>query len=266
RREDGRQRRDRTVHQARQPRLHDLQDEEPPLGLVLFLPDLRLELSFLQLGSALDVGSLFRRQIVQQLAYAGVLCACRGLLIEAPRLHFHGADLAADLLQAKRRVQPDRLALYKSAHVLAADEWDVLAELLLVQLDQPAAMPDLLLAHFFKHLSCAGKVFPHALAKVGINAFILFLQRNRQGKNFLLGQAIEVFHCHCLLLRGYCFADRGTSRFQRDSSRSSVREELLLVLFRYLLPTLSLPGREPCSRRSRSSRRQRDRLLPGLSA
>src|SRR5271167_932552 len=127
-------------------------------------------------------------------------------------------------------------------------------------------MPDLLLAHLFEHLCGAGKVFPQALAKIGINAFVLFLQRNGKGKDFLLGQAIEVFHCHCLLLRGYCFADRGTSRFKRDSSRSSVREELLLVLFCYLLPTLSLPGREPCSRRSRSSRRQRGRLLPGLSA
>ena len=75
----------------------------------------------------------------------------------------------------------------------------MLAELLLVQLDQPATMPDLLLAHLFKHLGGAGKVFPQALVKIGVNAFVLFLQRNGQGKDFFLGQAIEVSQGQCLL-------------------------------------------------------------------
>src|SRR5271165_6368574 len=60
-------------------------------------------------------------------------------------------------------------------------------------------MPDLLLAHLFEHLCGAGKVFPQALAKIGINAFVLFLQRNGKGKDFLLRQAIEVFQWQCLL-------------------------------------------------------------------
>ena len=41
-REDGRERRNRTVHQSGEPRLHDLQDEEPSFRLVFFLADLRL--------------------------------------------------------------------------------------------------------------------------------------------------------------------------------------------------------------------------------
>src|SRR5271166_6581588 len=44
--------------------------------------------------------------------------------------------------------------------------------------------------------------------------------------------------------RGYCCADRGASRCQWDSPRPSVREELLFLLFRYLLPTLSERGRD----------------------
>src|SRR5271165_83807 len=66
--------------------------------------------------------------------------------------------------------------------------------------------------------------------------------------------------------RGYCRADRGASCCQRDSPRPSVREELLFVLLPYLPPTLPLAGWEIGSRRSRSSRRQQDHPLPGLSA
>jgi hypothetical protein len=77
--------------------------------------------------------------------------------------------------------------------MLAADQRDVVAELLLVQRDQPAAMPDFFLAHLFKCLRRAKKVFPQALAEIGVNTFILFLQRNRQGKDFFLRQAVKAF-------------------------------------------------------------------------
>ena len=65
---------------------------------------------------------------------------------------------------------------------------------LLIELDQAAAMADLLLAHFFKHLRRAGKVFPQIFAKVGVDAFVLFLKRNRQGQDFFLRQTVEVSH------------------------------------------------------------------------
>src|SRR5271166_6749826 len=84
---------------------------------------------------------------------------------------------------------------HKSAHILTADQRDVLAELLLVQLDQPATMPDLFLAHLFKNLCGTGKVFLQVLAVVGVNAFVFFLQRNSEGKDLLFGQAIEVSQC-----------------------------------------------------------------------
>jgi len=53
----------------------------------------------LQFGSALDMSGLFGCQIVEQLPDARILGARRGSLVEAPRLHFHGADLGTDLLQ-----------------------------------------------------------------------------------------------------------------------------------------------------------------------
>jgi hypothetical protein len=82
--------------------------------------------------------------------------------------------------------------LHKSTDILAADQRYVLAELLLVQLDQPAAMPDFFLAHLFKYLSRAGKILSQALAEVGVDTCIFFLQRNRQGKDFFLRQAVKV--------------------------------------------------------------------------
>ena len=95
--------------------------------------------------------------------------------------------MGTDLLQAKWCVQSDRLALDKSAHILASDKLDVVTELLLVRLDQLATMPDLLLAHLFKHLCSAGKVFPQVLAIIGVNTFILVLQGNGKGEDFFLG-------------------------------------------------------------------------------
>ena len=47
-------------------------------------------------------------------------------------------------------------------------------------------MADLLLAHLFEDLRRAGKVLPQTLAKIGVDAFVLFLQRNRQSNNLFL--------------------------------------------------------------------------------
>src|SRR5271167_4658688 len=51
RREDGCERRNRTVHQSGQSWLYDLQDEEASFSLVLFFANLGPELGFLQLSS-----------------------------------------------------------------------------------------------------------------------------------------------------------------------------------------------------------------------
>src|ERR1700676_4892183 len=119
--------------------------------------------------------------------------------MQAASLRLHDAHLGADLLQAQWRVQPDGLALYKSAHILASDQRNMISELLLVQFDQPTAMPDFLLLHFFKDLRSTRKSFPQAFAKIGVNSFVLFLERNRQGKYFFLRQAFEVPHRQRLL-------------------------------------------------------------------
>ena len=128
--EHRRQRGDRPIHQSSQPGLHDLQYEQAPVGFVLAVLDVGLQLGLLQLLGAILVRALFLRQIVQQLANAGVLRAGGGLLVEAAALHFHGAGLIADGVEAERLHQPDRIAMHEAAHVLAADQRDMLAELL----------------------------------------------------------------------------------------------------------------------------------------
>src|ERR1039457_4576645 len=92
------------------------------------------------------MGGLFKRQIIEQLANAGVLGEYGGAFVEAARLNFHSAHLAADLFQTQRGVQPDGLALHKAANVLPADERNVLPEFLPIKIDQSAAMADLFLA------------------------------------------------------------------------------------------------------------------------
>jgi len=70
----------------------------------------------------------------------------------------------------------------------------MLAKLLLVQLDQLPAMSDFLLAHLFEHLRCGGEAFPQVLAAVGVDAFVLLFQRNRQSQNLLLRKAMKALH------------------------------------------------------------------------
>ena len=81
-----------------------------------------------------------------------------------------------------------------SAHIVPPDERNVLAELLLVDVDQRAAMADLLLTHLLEDLPRGGEVLAHGLGEIRINAFVFFFQRNGQSKNFFLRQAVEVPH------------------------------------------------------------------------
>ena len=67
------QRRDGTIHQARKAGLHDLQHEEAAVGLVFSCCAIRLaSLSCLEFVGAVLVRALFLRQVVEQLANAGV--------------------------------------------------------------------------------------------------------------------------------------------------------------------------------------------------
>jgi len=84
--------------------------------------------------------------------------------------------------------------LQEAADVLAADQRNVLAELLLVQLDQPAAMLALFRPHFGEQVGAGGIIVAQALGDIGVNTAVLFLVGDRQGKDFAFGQLREVPH------------------------------------------------------------------------
>jgi len=100
---------------------------------------------------AIFVFPLFRSEIIQQLADAGVLCPRRRLLVKTARLDLHCRGLFAHRFNPQRTNQPQCRTLNKSAHILPPDQRNMVAELLLIELQQPASMPGLLFAHAFKH-------------------------------------------------------------------------------------------------------------------
>src|SRR5208283_1260219 len=87
--------------------------------------------------------------------------------------------------------QPHRLVLDETFDVMAADQRDMLAKALAVRFDQGAAMPGLLLLHFVKHLGRGGIGFAQSIGKIPVDARVLFLESNRKGKDFLLGEIFE---------------------------------------------------------------------------
>jgi hypothetical protein len=188
-----RQGRDRAVHQAGQARLDHLQNEQPPpRGRVLL--GRGGWLGMVQLGGQEGVLALLGGQVAQQLADAGVagLPGCR--LVEPPRLLLHRLRLLADGLQVERPHLPDRLAVDETLDVLAADQRDVLAKLLAVQLDEPVPVAVLLLAHLVERGGGLGVAGLEPLGKVAVNAGVLLLQGDGQGKHLLLAQALERSH------------------------------------------------------------------------
>ena len=71
--------------------------------------------------------------IAEQLPDARVGGPLRRVLVEAPRLRLHQGRLLARRRQPQRPHQPHRLAADEALHVMPADERDVVAELLPVQ-------------------------------------------------------------------------------------------------------------------------------------
>src|SRR6266540_4032900 len=83
-------------------------------------------------------------------ANTGVGGLLKRFLVEALGLQLHLFDVLADRVQAQRPHQPHRPALHEALDVLAADERDVLAELLAVQHQQPVPVTVFLGTHFLE--------------------------------------------------------------------------------------------------------------------
>ena len=70
----------------------------------------------------------------------------------------------------------------------------MLAEFLLVELDQPAAMLAFLAGHFGEHVGAGRIVLAQALGDVGVDTAVLFLIGDRQGEDFAFGEIGEIAH------------------------------------------------------------------------
>jgi hypothetical protein len=71
--------------------------------------------------------------------------------VEAFALRLHQLPLGAHLLKPERAQQPGRLALEEAPYILAADQRDVVAELLAIQIEEAMAVGVLLLGHGGEH-------------------------------------------------------------------------------------------------------------------
>src|SRR5580704_13123804 len=138
-----------TVHQASETGLNNLKEEKAALRFGFLLANIFGKISALQFFGLRDVRLLFVGQIVEQLADAGVLRTRGGFLIEAAGFQFHYADLFADSFEINWLEHPERFALDEPTNFLAANDGNMLAEFLLVKLDEPAAMIGFFFAHAF---------------------------------------------------------------------------------------------------------------------
>ncbi len=97
--EQRRQRRDRPVHQSGETRLHILQDEDAPAGLVLVGTHVWTENLVGQPGGNLLMAFFRLREIAEQPAHPDVLSLLGGLDVETLGLELHGPDFLADGLE-----------------------------------------------------------------------------------------------------------------------------------------------------------------------
>ena len=76
---------------------------------------------------------------------------------------------------------------------MAANERDVLAEALPVQLDQAGAMAGLLHDHLLEKFRGGGILSAQPLGEIAINAGVLFFERNCQRQNLAPREIFELF-------------------------------------------------------------------------
>ena len=78
--------------------------------------------------------------------------------------------------------------------VLAADQRQVVSELLPVHVDQHGAVADFLVGHLVEHLGRGWELLAQTLGEAAIDAAVLVLAGNGQRQDFLLGKFGKAFH------------------------------------------------------------------------
>src|SRR5262249_48379586 len=84
--------------------------------------------------------------------------------------------------------------LHEAAHVLAADERDMVAEALLVLVEQCATVAVFFLLHVAEHRGSRGVIGLETLGEIAVNAAVFLFRRNGDGENLTLRKALERSH------------------------------------------------------------------------
>src|SRR5262245_3446105 len=149
----------------------------------------------------LDLG-----EFQQELARGSIAGVLRGSTIKSRSLEFHVLGVFAHVVDAKRTYEPERLLVDEALHVLAADEWQVIAELRPVEVEQHGAVAYLLVRHLVEHLGGGAILLAEALREAAIDAAVLLFVANGERQNFLRGEVGEALHV------GLAFWERGNWR------------------------------------------------------
>ena len=115
-------------------------------------PRIGRQIGLVELAGDGDMLALGGGQVTQQFSNIRVRRLGGGGFVKPVGLPFDRRRLVANFIEPQGPHQPYRLMLHKAFDVLAPDERDVIPELLLVKLDQPAAMDALLGCHSRKNL------------------------------------------------------------------------------------------------------------------
>jgi hypothetical protein len=83
---------------------------------------------------------------------------------------------------------------HEALDVGAADERDVVAELLGIEIGQPAAVLMLFLGHFHEHLGGGWVSVHQGMGKTGIGARIVILAGDGERQKFLFGEVGKALH------------------------------------------------------------------------
>ena len=168
--------------------------KDAPGMRVLAAADVVGQVLVAQLVGAVLVLHLGLGQVAEQFAHRDVLAARGGAAVELLGLGFHAFGEVAHFVEVQRIDLPDRLVVDEAAHVLAADQRNVLAEFRPVEFEQALAMLALLLGHLGEDIGAGRVVGPQAFGDIGIDAVVLFLVGDRQREDFAFRQVGEIAH------------------------------------------------------------------------
>src|SRR4029453_11198799 len=119
--EYGSERRYRSVHQAGETGLHDLEYEQSAPSLLLVLSNFWTQFLGSELLRPIFVRALLLCQVVEELSNARILRAARGSFIEPAGLLFNRAGPLLPPVQSQGTGTPHRFAMHESFDVLTAD-------------------------------------------------------------------------------------------------------------------------------------------------